>query len=604
MRPDPSNVGLRREHHMPQRIARWLGSHRYALAAAVMVLSAVAIRVSLARAGWPGTDSDDSTTGLMARHILLRGERPIFFYGQAYMGSIEAYVVALMFALMGISLASLKYGLIAIYACFMVAMYVLLTRAFSRRWALVGLVLLALGADNVLFHQLMAYGGYLETLLFGALMCVAAAWLVGAEASPARRRQRSWAFAGWGLAAGLGIWSDPLVLPFVAISGLFLVLACWQEIRGALGGLALVGLLVGVSPWIIYAATAPTPTAAASFLQSAPQAHDVGASAAPTLRQELTDQVLGTVLISVPNKTGVIPMCPVTADAAWPPSHWTTLAVQRCMVVRGLWGAGFLALLGVAVALEARAFLALRRKTPQLWTEGERRAAGRSAARLMALVAPGGTIVLYALGSASASAPWMYSRYIISAQIALPALLATLWEHTQPLTHGAGMSLRTLNRSQASRLAVAALTTALVGAFALGTLDTFGEVGQQQALNRVQSDLVQRLIADGDTGIYAPFWTCYRATFLSNERVVCVPIRGTQFVEWHNRYAPYETMVKAAPHVTYVFPLPSDYAQAFPAWAGRQGWRISSTTVDGQYIIFRALSSTGKAPSQPSAMSG
>ena len=588
---------------MLRRIARWLGSRRYAIAATVVVLLAVAIRVSLVRTGWPGTDSDDSTTGLMARHILLRGEHPIFFYGQAYMGSIEAYAGALMFALFGVSLASLKYGLIALYACFMTAMYVLLARAFTRGWALVGLVLLGLGADDILLHQLMAYGGYLTTLLFGTLLSVLAAWLVGAEAAPARKRWRSWAFAGWGLAAGLGIWSDPLVLPFVAISALLLVLACWEEIRGLLGGLALVGLLVGASPWIAYVATAPTPAAAGSFLQSALKAHHVGASVAPTLQQEITDQVLGTVLISVPNKTGAIPLCPVTAGEAWPPDRWTTASVQRCIAVRALWGTGFLLLLGVAVALEARAFRALRRTPSSRWTGAERRAAGRSVARLMALIAPGGTIVLYALSSASASAPWTYSRYIISAQIALPVLLATLWEHTQPLTHSVSNSLPTLQRSQLIRLALALLTAALVGALALGTLDTFDEVASQQALNRVQDDLVRRLIADGDTGIYAPFWTCYRTTFLSDERVVCIPIRGTQFEEWPNRYAPYDALVKAAPHRTYVFPLPSDYALAFPSWAGQQGWRIDSNMVDGQYIIYHVRSTSSTKPPPQGATS-
>ncbi len=37
---------------------------------------------------------------LMARHIL-QGEHPIFFYGQAYMGSLDAYLVAAGFALLG-----------------------------------------------------------------------------------------------------------------------------------------------------------------------------------------------------------------------------------------------------------------------------------------------------------------------------------------------------------------------------------------------------------------------------------------------------------------------------------------------------------------------
>ena len=45
-------------------------------------------------------NSDEAVVALMARHILL-GERPIFFYGQAYMGSLDAFLVAGGFWLFG-----------------------------------------------------------------------------------------------------------------------------------------------------------------------------------------------------------------------------------------------------------------------------------------------------------------------------------------------------------------------------------------------------------------------------------------------------------------------------------------------------------------------
>jgi hypothetical protein len=34
-------------------------------------------------------NSDEAVVGLMARHIL-DGKRPVFYYGQAYMGSLDA----------------------------------------------------------------------------------------------------------------------------------------------------------------------------------------------------------------------------------------------------------------------------------------------------------------------------------------------------------------------------------------------------------------------------------------------------------------------------------------------------------------------------------
>src|SRR6266851_2035799 len=45
-------------------------------------------------------NADEAIVGLMARHIL-QGERPVFFYGQAYLGSLDAWLVAGAFAIFG-----------------------------------------------------------------------------------------------------------------------------------------------------------------------------------------------------------------------------------------------------------------------------------------------------------------------------------------------------------------------------------------------------------------------------------------------------------------------------------------------------------------------
>ena len=52
-------------------------------------------------------EGDEAIVGLMGRHIL-RGEWPLFYYMQPYMGSLEAYLVAGVFALVGSSTFALK----------------------------------------------------------------------------------------------------------------------------------------------------------------------------------------------------------------------------------------------------------------------------------------------------------------------------------------------------------------------------------------------------------------------------------------------------------------------------------------------------------------
>ena len=52
-------------------------------------------------------DGDEAIVGIQAGHIL-RGELPIYYYGQAYMGSLQAYLVALIFAVAGSSVWTLR----------------------------------------------------------------------------------------------------------------------------------------------------------------------------------------------------------------------------------------------------------------------------------------------------------------------------------------------------------------------------------------------------------------------------------------------------------------------------------------------------------------
>ena len=52
-------------------------------------------------------NSDEAIVALAARHIL-QGARPVFFYGQAYMGTIDSYMVALGFSLFGESVLVMR----------------------------------------------------------------------------------------------------------------------------------------------------------------------------------------------------------------------------------------------------------------------------------------------------------------------------------------------------------------------------------------------------------------------------------------------------------------------------------------------------------------
>jgi hypothetical protein len=74
----------------------------YTFAALGLIGVGIGIRVALLAQGWPHTNSDEGTYGMMAINIAFHGDHPIFMYGQNYMGTIQAYLAALMFRLFGI----------------------------------------------------------------------------------------------------------------------------------------------------------------------------------------------------------------------------------------------------------------------------------------------------------------------------------------------------------------------------------------------------------------------------------------------------------------------------------------------------------------------
>ena len=87
---------------------------------------------------------------LEARHIAFLGEHPIFLYGQNYMGTIEAYLGALLMHIFGTPLFSIRLGLILLFALFLGCMYFLTSLLYSKRLALFSLFLLSIGSGDLL----------------------------------------------------------------------------------------------------------------------------------------------------------------------------------------------------------------------------------------------------------------------------------------------------------------------------------------------------------------------------------------------------------------------------------------------------------------------
>ncbi|HYA99176.1 MAG TPA: hypothetical protein VED37_03045, partial [Ktedonobacteraceae bacterium] len=116
------------------------------ISACLIIVVATLLRLVLIAQGWPHTNADEGTMGIMGLHIAYNGEHPIFFYGQHYMGTLEAYIAAMFFHLFGASVFTLRLGPVLMFALFLTNMYLLGSLLYSKKLALITLVLLTLGS--------------------------------------------------------------------------------------------------------------------------------------------------------------------------------------------------------------------------------------------------------------------------------------------------------------------------------------------------------------------------------------------------------------------------------------------------------------------------
>jgi 4-amino-4-deoxy-L-arabinose transferase-like glycosyltransferase len=515
---------------------------RGALVVAALILLAVALRILLVILGWPPTNSDEATMGLMARHIAYNGEHPIFFYGQDYMGALEAYLGAIFFHLFGPSLLTLRLGVILLTALFLLSIYLLARTIYTRRFALFTLALLCLGSNYIFLRETYATGGSTQTLLFGTLAFLIPTLLgisyrkdasTGATGAMGaiNRPLRYLGYGCYGLVIGLGLWSDWVVLPFFAFSVVLLLFACWRDWRSPALLFLLLGLAIGAIPLISYNLTAPA--GQNSYITLRELFHGTTVQQARTLGQ-LWQGIKATLQVSLPTATGA-PFCPSPAvDYA---ADLSDRLSASCLDLNTAWSLGYLLLWLLSALLTIRALWRAFRQ------RDERRQFVLLVARLCLLASALLAIGAYSASSAPLGMPASHARYLIGLLIVTPAILWPLWE---------GLTALPWPRARL-RISINAALLGLVAAlFLLGAALTFGDVPSAQAADQQQTTLINGLLHIGATRIYTDYWTCDGVAFLSQERIICGVV-DNNLQPSHNRDPHYYAIVSADPRAAYVF---------------------------------------------------
>jgi hypothetical protein len=580
----------------------------YTKCAIVIIALAMLLRIVLTALGWPVTNSDESTMGLMAIHIASLKDFPIFIWGQVYMGAFEAYLGAVLFHLFGVSVFTLRLGTMLEFALFLVCMYLLASLLYTKKLALVTLLLLSIGSVMMIFTEFMAHGGYPEVLCFGAVAFLLASWLAISSdqyLSPQRKWLRMLAFGCWGLVVALGFWSDYIFLSIILMSGLLLVLFCWRELlRGAILPL-LLGLLIGAVPLIIYNVQAPpwqNTLAEIKFLHN--NYWSILDSSPVYGHFPILAQVKGTMLFTLPMAVGAPPLC---IDSDWVLiGHGGGVPAFRCfdflhgnsglIVIALCWSIGFLVLWIISVLHELRMLWKIRRRSSeQTWSSVKRQDLIRHLARLVLLGSAGLTLLQYTSGPISAVFSDS-SRYLIGLLIATPALIAPLWG----LSHDNYQEYSSASTRYPFAVHLATITLALrrgillfIGVvLLLGTISVFYEIPTAQAINQQQNALIRDLLRIRATHIYTDYWTCNRLAFLTKEQIVCAVVND-HLQDIRTRPPRYYSIVKADPHSAIMFPVGSAQASAIAKRVALSAGRYKRFVFDG-YVVYQPVN--GKTP--------
>ncbi|SCL32647.1 hypothetical protein GA0070616_4517 [Micromonospora nigra] len=423
----------------------------------------------------PASNSDEATFGLAALHIAQGRELPVFLYGQRYMGTLESYLAAPLLAVTGPSWPVLRLPLLALYAVFLWLMYRLTRRICSPWFAVLVVGLLALGSERVVRDQVMAVGGRPEVKVAVPLMLLVVVGL--ARGTIARR----WLAVGlFGLLAGLALWSDWLIVPYLATAGVALLWAVRRELLGWAGALLVAGFAVGVAPMVRDNLVAPPGQDSWSVLRQ------ISTTDGPV--PSWSRRLDGSLLEGVPLATG---LCPADGCSGW--QRWFGLAYP-------------LLLLAAAVV----AVVAYRQSAGR---------GGRVGPVVhLALVAGAAlTLLSYARSPLAATDPLGNARYLSVLSLSLPAVLWPLWSAAVAGRRRTTGAVRRVTGGLAGAALTALAATALAATVAFAT----GGYVPGRVEERDARRLAAALRDAGLHEVYGEYWTCNRLVFNTAEEVVC-----------------------------------------------------------------------------------
>jgi hypothetical protein len=525
----------------------------WVLLAAVLVLG-LAVRWWLLQRAYLIPDADQTIVSLMARHIEA-GEHPVFYWGQPYTGSGEAYVLAGLFRLFGEN--NLFPHLLPLAASLA---WALLTVTLARR--LYGPGVAALCACFLIFpsNLLVDWGtwagsGYLEMMALGtgAILLVLPPLKDPESANPFRLPA---AF----LLLGLALWVQPLAAAYIlAVLALLCgrILAVVREPASWASGIGLTVVCaatfaIGMAPLLIFNlqndwSTVAYLTRRGAHLglltvlgRSVISAVPVLLGLAPTTTvQSVFNEFLDTHLLLRAFGLGLTVYLLIRCVAKW------RLALDRCRGLLSSRPPGDLALLVLLFAL------------------------------IGGFLSSG-----WGAEAWSATEP----RYLLPLYTALPLLVRV----------GLPRVIRPMHW-----WAAGAVTLALCG----GTVGVNAAAAPRPDFRPLAALLQTNRVR----AVYGDYWTVVPLTYLSGERVVGVAVDDDLGNLHNNRYSPYLRAAAATPQFAWVVQAGSARQKSVLACLAQFGKQYTTLRWDSQVVYLKIGGRAfpwwngGRCPTEPAA---
>jgi hypothetical protein len=475
--------------------------HVFALGVVGALLVGLALRLAIIASPLGEIDGDEAVVGLMARHIAFLGERPVFYWGQPYLGSLEAFTAAPLFRVFDSSTFLLKLVPTAYSLGFLALSAVLARRLFGIGPALATAAYLAVPPSMWAVWSTKARGGYAEVLFLGQALLLVSLALVCS-------RSRRLAVL-WGLLAGLAFWTHLLAVVYLAPAALYLLVGRRGRFAPAQYGLASLGVVIGVLPMILDNLTTGFRTVA-SLVQP------------PDLPIDPPAQLFRFFRVGVPVLLGLGQ--PTTSETMFD-NDWLQRPAGHMVVALGA--------MAVLTAVVLLYLPAVRR----LFACGADDQTGPALLVMLAIVVP--PVVALSRFGFFVSEP----RYALPLYSTVPLLFGALWR---------------LRWSAVKWSAVGVLV-----AFNLWSLLSTDprlwrpeDTPDSTAATRAQ--LVQFLLPQDRHQMYTDYWIGYPIMFETRETVLAYVISGG-----FNRYLPPADNVQRTPNPAWIFEPGTDAEQQF-----------------------------------------